>query len=160
LPQFELAHVLEPLERQHALALEHSARRVQDLTLPVTPVEAEPLFGGPHALVVHSGPQDEVLELAELALELRSGPGTAVLVISPEPPVALPLGARWQGVYPVAPHLPHAELIVTAAGFNAVRETAGLRERHHIVPFPRALDDQFWRASMAVKRSPVRAALG
>ena len=49
-------------------------------------------------------------------------------------------------MYPVAPYLPHAEGIVTAAGFNPMRETAGLRARHCVVPFARALDDQFARA--------------
>jgi hypothetical protein len=52
-------------------------------------------------------------------------------------------------VYPAAPHLPYAEQLVTAAGFNAMSETAALRERHRFFPFPRALDDQFARAALA-----------
>jgi hypothetical protein len=61
-------------------------------------------------------------------------------------PVRLPERAQWRDVYPVAPHLPHAERIVTAAGFNLMQETAHLRDRHAFVPFERALDDQFTRS--------------
>jgi predicted glycosyltransferase len=43
---------------------------------------------------------------------------------------------------PAAPRYAGAAGIVTAAGFNAVRELAPYRERHVCVPFERRLDDQ------------------
>ena len=92
-----------------------------------------------------SGPDAEVVELAERAAELRAD-GTLILVVSPQRPSRLPVRAQWRDVYPVGPYLTHAEGIVTAAGFNAMRETAELRARHCVVPFTRPLDDQFARA--------------
>jgi hypothetical protein len=52
-------------------------------------------------------------------------------------------------VYPARAYFPHADRIVTAAGFNAMRETEPMRERHRFVPYPRPLDDQFGRAAAA-----------
>jgi hypothetical protein len=102
----------------------------EPLELPRAPA-GEPLAGEPHWLVVHSGPQREIDTLIEHA---RGAP--KLVVVSP----------RHRDVYPVAPHLAHAERVITAAGFNAVHENEPWRERHTMVPFPRALDDQFARA--------------
>jgi hypothetical protein len=156
LPRYELVHVLEPLEHAHALALEGCAHRVQTLDLPLIeppllepPRLEQPLIDRPHSLVVHSGSDDEVVALAEYASELRLDPDWTIVVVSPHRPSQLPAGALWRDVYPAAPHLAYAEQLVTAAGFNAMGETAALRERHRFVPFPRALDDQFARAGFA-----------
>jgi hypothetical protein len=43
---------------------------------------------------------------------------------------------------PAAPLYAAAAGIVTAAGFNTVRELAPYRDRHVCVPFERRLDDQ------------------
>jgi hypothetical protein len=139
LPRYEVAYALEPLADDHARELAWCARRVQPLALPVEPAGA-PLVDEPHWLVVHSGPDAELL-----ALLGRAAAAPRIVVVSPRRPSRLPARAQWRDVYPVAPHLAHAERIVTAAGFNLVQETAALRERHVRVPFPRALDDQFGR---------------
>jgi hypothetical protein len=147
LPRYELAHVLEPLEPAHWQAVETCARRVDRLDLPVAAAGGAPLVERPHTLVVHSGPEDEVLALAEYARELR--PQDTLVVVAPSRPAGLPRGAVWQDVYPAAPHLPFAELVVTAGGFNAVLDGTPVRERHRVIPFPRPLDDQFARARAA-----------
>jgi hypothetical protein len=123
LPQFAATYQLEPVA--HALC------DPQPLALAL-PEAGAPLSGKPHTLVVHSGPDHEIDQL-------RARASGHTLVISP----------RHHDVYPVAPHLPHAERIITAAGFNLMQETAHLRDRHTFVPFARALDDQFARAACA-----------
>jgi hypothetical protein len=151
LPRYELAHVLEPLESAHALALEACATRVEALEL-VGPDAGERLLDRPHTLVVHSGPDDEVAALTEYARELE--PSCRLLVITPRRPAWLPGRAVWQDVYPAAPHMPFAELVVTAAGFNALHDVGAARERHRVIPFPRSLDDQFARARYARTSEP------
>jgi hypothetical protein len=136
LPRFSTVYVLEPLASDHLRALRGP---IEPLTLPLA-APGVPLVHEPHWLVVHSGPQAELDVLLSRASE-----APRVVVVSPRRPAQLPDGAQWRDVYPVAPHLAHAERIVTAAGFNLMQETAQLRDRHTFVPFERALDDQFAR---------------
>jgi hypothetical protein len=137
LPRYDVVYALEPLSHDHARALTGPIER---LTLPVGSPGA-PLVGESHWLVVHSGPDHELDRL--LAHAARA---SRIVVVTPRRPARLPDRAQWRDVYPVAPHLGHAERIVTAAGFNLMQETAHLRDRHTFVPFERALDDQFARA--------------
>jgi hypothetical protein len=102
-----------------------------------------PLLDRPHTLVVHCGPDDELAALTEYAVELR--PAGGLVVVAPRRPAVLPARAVWRDVYPAAPHLAFAELIVTGAGFNAMHDAAPFRDRHRVIPFPRPLDDQFAR---------------
>jgi hypothetical protein len=150
LPRFETTYVLEPLGPEHARRLAACSRRLRALELPAAAAGA-PLAGAGHWLVVHSGPDAETVELARYAAELRAieRARCPILVISPRRPSWLPAGAEWRDLYPAAPHLPHAERVITAAGFNAIHEMAPRRERHRFIPFRRALDDQFARAGRA-----------
>jgi hypothetical protein len=161
LPHYETAYLIEPLATPHADALGAIAKRLEPLALTVsaerTHGPGEPLHRAPHVAVVHSGPEDELGELIELAHEHRSAASVPVIVVSPNRPVRLPAGTLWRDVYPVAPHLHHAELIVTAAGWGAMHDTAPVRDRHRCVPFPRPLDDQFARAGAARRSGPAVA---
>jgi predicted glycosyltransferase len=122
LPEFESVHALEP-----------GGLPGEPLGLP--PAAAGPaLVDEPHWLVVHSGPRRELDALLRLA---EGAPRR--LVISPY--------EQW--LYPIAPHLGHAERIITAAGFNLMHECAPFRDRHVHVPFARVLDDQFARSAAA-----------
>jgi hypothetical protein len=157
LPHYELAHVLEPLAASHAQVVEAVAQRVEGLDLRAARSDgSEPLVNGPHTLVVHSGPDEEVAALAEYASELQ--PSETLVVVAPQRPPTLPGGAVWQDVYPIGPHLPFAELVVTAAGFNAVLDGTAVRDRHRVIPFPRPLDDQFARAKLLAPSEPKLAA--
>jgi predicted glycosyltransferase len=118
LPAYAHTHEVEPLGVGEPLAL------------PQAEI-GEPLVDEPHWLVVHSGPQHEID-----ALLTHAQGAPRLIVVSP----------RHVNLYPVAPHLAHAERIITGGGFNAVHEGMPWRERHTIVPFPRALDDQAARA--------------
>ncbi len=159
LPAYEVAHVIEPLSAAHAAALAVSARRIEPLALrPALGPAGASLHEDPHVAVVHTGPADELNELVELAHEWRSGPRARVLIVSPRPPDRLRGSAVWCDAYPAAPHLHHAELIVTAAGWGVMQDTEHVRGRHRFVPFPRPLDDQFWRARSARRRIEDRLA--
>ena len=141
LPRYEIAYTVEAVSDEHARELAWCSDRVQRLTLPAAVEPGPPLLDEPHWIVVHSGPDEELLALIE-----RAADAPRLVVVSPRPPSRLPAGAEWRDLYPVAPYLRHAERIVTAAGFNAVSEAAPFRARHETVPFPRPLDDQFARA--------------
>jgi len=43
--------------------------------------------------------------------------------------------------------LPIADRIITACGFNSMRQTAPYRHKHHFLPFLRRLDDQYLPAA-------------
>ena len=109
---------------------------------------------GQHWLVVHSGPDHETVDLMRDAAELRATENRAatIAVISPARPSWLPAGAAWRDVYPACTHFQHAERIITVAGFNAIRETEAVRERHWCIPYKRRFDDQFGRAAAARRR--------
>jgi predicted glycosyltransferase len=130
LPSYDVIYELEPLA--------HDLGPTQPLELPQAPI-GEPLVDEPHWLVVHSGPQSELDELLRQAQD------------APKLVVVSPLATD---VYPVAPHLAHAERVITGAGFNAVHENARWRERHIFLPFPRGLDDQFARAEKVLRQKP------
>jgi methylmalonyl-CoA mutase cobalamin-binding subunit len=152
LPRFVETFVLEPLEASHARALERASDRVVPLDLPPAPA-ARPraAMAEPHWLVVHAGPEAEVAELVAHARERMAleGADARLVVIAPARPPELPADALWLDAHPAAPYFAAAERIVTAAGFNAMRETAPHAARHHPVPFPRPLDDQYARAARA-----------
>ncbi len=146
LPRYEEAYVLEELHPSQGLALVGSA--VRPLSLGFGEVAGVALVDGPHVLVVHSGSESELDALIEYATEVRDA-GSVIVVVSPRRPARLPSAAMWHDIYPVTPYLAAADLVVSAAGFNVMHELAGMRERHRAIPFPRPLDDQYWRARAA-----------
>ena len=150
LPRFQITRVLERLDQRQAQRLASCSERLEPFELPLaSSLSREPLIDGSHWLVVHSEPDSEVVDLARYAASIRqTQDATArIVVVCPQPPSWLPVGAEWRNVYPVAPFFGHAEKIVSAAGFNVMHETAPVRERHVFVPYFRALDDQRARAA-------------
>ncbi|MEW6126397.1 MAG: hypothetical protein AB1757_04975 [Acidobacteriota bacterium] len=49
--------------------------------------------------------------------------------------------------YPASALFPFVHRIITAAGFNAMRQTENYREKHRFLPFARRFDNQFLRAA-------------
>jgi hypothetical protein len=126
------------------------ADAVAPLALPEPPAADGP--SGDAWLVVHTGPAREVRALARIADERR---GQAPLrVVTPLRVDGLPAGAEVVAAVPAAPLYAGAAGIVTAAGFNTVRELAPYRDRHVCVPFERRLDDQKARARRIGAGSP------
>jgi hypothetical protein len=100
-------------------------------------------------LVVHTGPDDEVLDLLDYARETAALEGLTprLVLVSPRRPAATPTAVRHLDVYPAWPLFGRADRIITAAGCNVVRQAAPWRARHRMVPFARRFDDQFTRAA-------------
>jgi len=160
LPFYARTYVLEPLEGEHRAALSATSEDQEELALhdPQTPPTAPttgaagsalPLAPGAW-LVVHSGPEEEIHQLVAYAADLRRQEGSIapLVVIAPICPPNLSAESAHLDHYPAWPLFPAAARIVTACGWNAMRQTARHQGRHHFLPFPRTLDDQFVRAAL------------
>jgi hypothetical protein len=158
LPPYDRAYVLEPLEDEHRAALAACAEDLAELALedppsaPLAPLAAA--AGGAVSissawLVVHSGPAGEIHQLVAYAADLcrQEGRAEPLVLIAPVRPRDLPAGVAHLDVYPAWPLFSSANRIISACGFNAMRQTAPHQDRHHFLPFQRPLDDQFDRAS-------------
>jgi len=159
LPEYDVVWETEPLHADHENALRPVTRDLRHLQLTdPPPAIGAPNIEGRHWLVVHSGPPDEVEELLRYAIEMRERESSAVrivLVSVVRPPISAP-SLTMIDVFPAWPLFERAERIITAAGFNVMRQTESYRDRHRFVPFPRALDDQYTRAARARLRATNR----
>lgn len=153
------SYVVEPLAPEHEAFLHAHSREIVPLALedpPAVPGD-ESLGrlqhlvrdGRPLWLVVHAGPPDEIRELVTYAEELRRAEGAPARIVlaSPRRPDGFASGLTHLDLYPASLAFALADCIVTACGFNAMRQTESYRERHRFLPFPRRLDDQFARAA-------------
>ncbi|MFC4910848.1 hypothetical protein [Actinomadura gamaensis] len=146
-PRFDVTYVCEPLAPAHEAFLRDVSDELKPLKLVDPPARCDVQVDG--WLIVHSGPDDEIRELVGYALDMAAAEGASptFTLIAPRRPDGLPAQVVHHDVYPAWPLGARAERIVTAGGFNAVRQFAPWRERHRIMPFPRRLDDQFARAA-------------
>lgn len=149
LPLFGRTFVLEELHADHRRALEAVSRELRPLELVDPPPPPPEPIEGRHVLVVHSGPDEETLDLVECARALADsdGRGARLVLASPARPAALPEGVEWRDAFPATGLFAAAERIVAAAGFNAVRLTEPFRAKRFLVPYPRRFDDPFARAA-------------
>jgi hypothetical protein len=152
--RYRTTYLVEEVGEGHAAHLAAVSGRLLPLELVDPPFETELLRwpgagdGRPRWLVAHSGPAAEVDELVAYARDLA-----AVEDVVPDLVVAAPAGATPRAApdlrvidrYPVWPLFPSADRVITAAGFNVVRQLADHRD-HVVVPMPRRFDDQFERA--------------
>ncbi|TDD79543.1 hypothetical protein E1293_22995 [Actinomadura darangshiensis] len=147
-PRFDRTFVLEELDEAHHAYLQTVSDEVLPLALTDPPAEPVDVHGW---LIVHSGPAPETLELVAYARDMASAERIRppMTLVSPQRPDGLPPGIAHLDVYPAYRPGPNVDRIVTAAGFNAVRQYAPWRERHRMMPFPRSLDDQYRRAARA-----------
>ena len=149
LPPFDVSWTVEELHCGHFRALAAASREVRSLALVDPPAPPPPPVEKPYALVVHSGPDEETLDLVAAARELLRAEGSParLLLASPSRPSALDAAVDHLDAFPATGLFADAERIVTAAGFNAVRQTEAFREKRFLVPYPRRFDDQFARAA-------------
>ncbi|MGP4021819.1 hypothetical protein [Actinomadura sp. 3N407] len=154
-PRFDRTFVLEPLYPPHEAYLHTVSDEVSPLLLTDPPSEPVDVDGW---LIVHSGPDPETLELVAYARDMASAEGVRppMTLISPQRPDGLPPQVAHLDAYPACPPGPNVERIVTAAGFNAVRQFAPWRDVHRMLPFPRSLDDQYTRAARARRETEDR----
>lgn len=149
-PRFDITWRLEPLYEAHERWLRDVSGEMRELELLDPRVEAAPACELPEGywLVVHSGPASEVEELASYAEDLRTAEKSRapIVVATVEPPDVLPDGAIVVSTFPATPLFARAARIVSAAGFNVMRQAKPHRDRHVVMPLPRRFDDQFERA--------------
>jgi hypothetical protein len=108
-------------------------------------------------IVIHSGPEEEVRQLWNLAAETREFTGAKrqlVLVYPGHCPDFVGNTDLHLQTYKAWELLKNAGMVFSAAGFNIVRQMQNTTVPHQIMPFPRALDDQFFRA-MIYRHRPV-----
>lgn len=136
------------LEQEAFLARRCDSMSRLDLRDPPSLESASPI-PEPYWLVVHSGPHAEVSELVEHALEMRAlEHARAAIYVATQCTFSHP-EVRMLEAFPAEPYFAGAERVVTAAGFNVLRQTRAHREKQTIVPMPRRFDDQFERARLA-----------
>ena len=157
-PRYARSWRLEPLHSPHQAFLEAHSEEIVDLALAPCAVTGQAMaereaddeiaIEQPFWLVLHSGPAAEVAELLAYADDMRrlEEASVPIVVCSLQPPSALPSHCRVINRYPAGELIDRAERIVSAAGFNLMRDTHAVRQRQHILPFPRRFDDQFERA--------------
>ncbi|MDP9194764.1 MAG: hypothetical protein M3P06_23965 [Acidobacteriota bacterium] len=147
LPRFDTTWIVEELAPDHEALLRAQSERV--IALDLTPVPMERVATEPFWLIVHSGPEEEVLELIAYAMNLRelADDRPERIVVASRCNVPLPPGFESSDEYPVTHLFPKAARIISAAGFNVMCETAAWAGKHHVVPFSRRFDDQYLRAS-------------
>ena len=163
-PRLTTTYVLEPLTAAHEAFLRQQSLYLLPLVLQDPPATPGDILAGPPAwlsrhthplwLIIHAGSATEILELLAYARDTSrlEGVRPQMLLLAPHRPGALPSSVTYCNLYPITPLLPLADRIITACGFNVMRQTAAYREQHRFLPFARHLVDQFLRA--ARHRSP------
>lgn len=151
---FNQTFILEPLHEDHRFIIDRISETLSPLTLS-DPPQAKPLPTitelEQHWMVLHSGPDEEVDDLITYAKQIRE-------IEQKQNPLLLVTPAafnKWthQPVkhiryYPAHLLMPHVEKIITACGFNTMRQASAYRDKHHFFPFARRFDDQYFRAAL------------
>jgi hypothetical protein len=146
--RFDRTWLLEPVTRPHADFLRSVSGEVAPLALVDPPADtAEDVAGA--WLVVHAGPDEEIRELVGYARDMAEAEAVRPRFLLVAPRVPAGLDVTHLDTYPAWPLAATAGRIVTAAGFNAVRQFQPWRAKHRMLPFPRRFDDQFRRAAAA-----------
>jgi hypothetical protein len=88
---------------------------------------------------------EEVAELVAYGRDIQASEGieAELRVVGP----TNTLGADVLPEFPAAGYFQQARRVITACGFNVMRQSVGAIARHHFMPFARPLDDQFTRAA-------------
>jgi hypothetical protein len=158
-PRFVSTHVLEPLDPEHEQFIKRYSATYSPLALRDPPqvlseserelVEQLLTDGRPLWLLVHSGSDEEVAEIVSYADEMRriEGIQARLVLVARAVPSELPADVLCLDVYPAALLFPMAARVVSACGFNVMRQMNAYRQKHRYLPFARRFDDQFKRAA-------------
>ena len=151
LPRFDHAYLVESLHPDHHAEVASACEQVEDLSLNDPLSRPSQLLSLPDNtwVVLHSGPAEEVAELVAYGRDIQASEGieAELRVVGPTNTLA----ADALPEFPAVGYFQQATRVITACGFNVMRQSVGAVARHHFMPFARPLDDQFTRA--ARKRS-------
>lgn len=164
LPRFSSIVRLEKLTNDHeALLAELSCEtnnigQISNIRLIDPPCQPDENLSaalpGNFDLIIHAGSASEIRQLYQLATEtaaLEKRTTSLVLVTPGEKPSFLPDRAIHLRCYPATWVIEKAQCVFSAAGFNIMRQMSETCVRHEVMPFDRALDDQFYRAASCSK---------
>jgi hypothetical protein len=152
-PRFSRTYALESLHPDHDRFVSEASLEVTPLSLvdPPRPDSALPesiATMSDYWLLVHSGPPNEVADLIVYAKDImKRERATCPLVVCTPAAITESADVKVVGYFPAADLFPRARGVVTACGFNVMREARALGARHHCLPLPRRYDDQFTRAA-------------
>lgn len=128
-------------------------------------INQSPVVRRPLWLIVHSGSSAETAELVAYAAEMSrlEEIDARLVLIAPDANRAPQMqsadstyqvsvsasGARIEhfDFYPATAFFPIADRIITACGFNSMRQTEEFQHKHRFIPFERRFDNQFLRAA-------------
>ncbi|NJO06749.1 MAG: hypothetical protein HC876_15195 [Chloroflexaceae bacterium] len=151
---FDTAYMLEPLQADHTAYLHTYARHIQPLSLidPPAPMVPPVLLlpeDGPHWLIVHAGSDHETAELLAYA-RLRAAQHHVLprlWLVAPQRPAWLPSVVGYLDCMPAQALFVQADMVISAGGFNIMRQMHPYQSHHAPLPFARAFDDQFGRVA-------------
>ncbi|MBP5469410.1 MAG: hypothetical protein J6Z11_09210 [Candidatus Riflebacteria bacterium] len=107
-------------------------------------------------LIIHSGSDLELQELYEFARDTalleKINPNYVIIGQKPKPKF-LPKDFPYYKVYPVTNLLKKASRVISGAGFNIIQQMNIQKEKHIVLPFYRALDDQHLRLKLRSESS-------
>jgi UDP:flavonoid glycosyltransferase YjiC (YdhE family) len=158
---FAVTLAVEPLEPGQEMFVREASRVIYrceliDQVIPPGPgaAELERLIkrpGAPVWMVVHAGTESECRRLIDYARSMavaeRIDP-TLVLVTADCPAMVIDK-VKVVPLYPAWPFFGRVDRVVSAGGFNTVRQMARVVTPHRILPFERRYDDQHLRAARA-----------
>jgi predicted glycosyltransferase len=150
LPSLATTYVLEPLHEEQERFVVARSRNIDRRPRLIDPPRTDDLPPLPerYALVVHSGSTEEVTELIDYAAAAARAEGTQEPIVAVTQAAVSRRDVVCIDAYPATRLAARATRIITAAGFNCMRQFAS-DPRHTAVPFRRRFDDQFLRAARA-----------
>lgn len=163
--RFTKTLLTEPVERAHGESLMALSESVEPIELRDPPAPADLVASAtidgatvPRWLVAHAGSPDEIRELVAFARDQARAEGlrpSVIVAVPSESAVSINRDNHdafssvvTVDAYPLWPLFDRFDRVITACGFNAMRQASalGLGDRHRFMPFPRLYDDQFERA--------------
>jgi hypothetical protein len=150
LPSLATTYVLEPLHAEQERFVVARSRIIdrQPRLIDPLPLDPPPSLPPRYSLVVHSGSAEEVSELIDYSAAAARAEGTDEPIVAVTQTMITRTDVVRLDAYPATGLAGGATRIITAAGFNCMRQFGG-DPRHHAIPFPRRFDDQFLRAARA-----------
>ena len=153
---YRRAYVCETLTAPHLAYLQNRSETLAPLNLtdpPPPPAALRNPLAATHGadserwLIVHAGPAQETQALIRHAERLKQRAQSAVqlLLVTPRHSDSLPTSIPSIAAYPLEPLLPHADRLISACGFNMMRQAQACAIPHDFLAFPRALDNQLLR---------------
>ncbi|PKL46546.1 MAG: hypothetical protein CVV42_16075 [Candidatus Riflebacteria bacterium HGW-Riflebacteria-2] len=153
LPQFAKIYRLEKLGEKQQKWLHTLHAPVENLVLPYPAADTADESEStrlPHNcwLIIHSGGNEELEQLWQFACQTAEIEGQKPEFAMASPgirPEFLPTTVSHYDVYPADSLITQATRVFSAAGFNIMQQMQNYQKKHHVLPMPRALDDQFLR---------------